>query len=117
MLPLVLDLLVADETNPRSVAFPLAAISEHLEQLPKSPDEVPQSEERKLILDMLTRVRLADVHELSKAGPDGKRESLKALFTQIVTELPKLSEAITTRYFNLTEDEMTRISPRVGSRS
>ena len=114
MLPLVLDLLLADETNPRSIAYPLAQISDHLEQLPKSPEEAPQTEERKLILDLLTRVRLADMYELSKADENGEREALKALFTQLVAELPKLSEAITRRYFNLTEDVVTRLPARVG---
>lgn len=114
MLPLVLDLLLADETNPRSIAYPLAQISDHLDQLPKSPDRSPQTEERRLILDLLTRVRLADMYALSEAGGNGEREALKALFTQLVAELPKLSEAITRRYFNLTEDVVTRLPARVG---
>ncbi|WP_088343624.1 MULTISPECIES: circularly permuted type 2 ATP-grasp protein [Rhodomicrobium] len=116
VLPLVLDLLLVDETNPRSVAFQLHAISQHFDGLPLSPQPAPQSEERKMILDLLTRVRLADVHELSKAGPDKSRDKFKALFTHIVSDLPQLSEAITRRYFNLTEDEMKRIYPRVGPR-
>lgn len=115
-MPLVLDLLMADETNPRSIAFQLVAISEHLDDLPQSPKEVPQSEERKLILDLLTRVRLADVHELARAGSDGSRGAFKALLSQLVTELPLLSETITRRYFNLTEDEMKRVYPRLGPR-
>jgi uncharacterized alpha-E superfamily protein len=114
MLPLVLDLLLADETNPRSIAYPLAQISDHLAQLPKSPDQAPQTEERKLILDLLTRVRLADMYALCEAGGNGEREALKALFTQLVAELPKLSGAITRRYFNLTEDVVTRLPARVG---
>ncbi len=113
--PLVLDLLLADETNPRSIAHPLVQISDHLGQLPKSPDEPPQTEERKLILDLLTKVRLADMYELAKYSPDGEREDLNELFTQLVDDLPKLSSAITRRYFNLTEDEVTRLPPRVGS--
>ncbi|MGF1619107.1 MAG: circularly permuted type 2 ATP-grasp protein [Rhodomicrobiaceae bacterium] len=116
VLPLVLDLLAADENNPRSLVFQLAAISEHLAALPQGPQPAPQSEERKLILDLLTRVRLADAHALSEAGSKGRREEFNALFTLLVSELPHLSEAITRRYFSLTEDEMTRIHPRFGSR-
>jgi len=117
VLPLVLDLLLVDETNPRSLAFQLAAISDHLGALPQSPDEAPQTEERKLILDLLTSVRLADVHDLSDAAGDGQRAAFKALFTLLSEELPDLSGAITRRYFSLTEDEMTRINSRFGSRS
>ena len=35
--PPVLDLLVADDTNPRSVAFQLAALASHVDQLPRDP--------------------------------------------------------------------------------
>lgn len=116
VLPLVLDLLLVDETNPRSIGFQLGAISDHLDDLPKSPQELPKSEERKLILNMQTRVRLSDVYDLSKADHNGQRQEFNALFSQLVTELPELSEAITRRYFSLTEDEVTRIHPSFGTR-
>jgi len=116
-LPLVLDVLLVDETNPRSIGYQLQAISQNFDALPQSPQGAVQGEERKLILDLLTRIRLADVHELAKAGEDESRDAFKALFTQLVADLPKLSEAITRRYFNLTEDEMKRISPRLGPRA
>ena len=116
VLPLVLDLLLADETNPRSIAFQLAAISDHLDDLPKSPEEPPQTEERKLILDLLTRVRLANVQTLGVADETGQRPDFKGLFNQMMTGLPELSTAITRRYFSLTEDEMTRIHPSLGPR-
>ena len=35
----VLDLLLTDESNPRSVAFQLACCAAHVEQLPRDPDE------------------------------------------------------------------------------
>ena len=55
---------------------------------------------------------------MSLPGPDDEqsRDAFKTLFTQLVADLPKLSEAITRRYFNLTEDEMKRIYPRLGPR-
>jgi uncharacterized alpha-E superfamily protein len=112
-LPLVLDLLMADETNPRSIVFQLEAISQHFDALPQTPDAPPQSEKRKLVLDLLMRVKLADVYELSHVETDQPRVAFKALFTQLVTALPKLSEAITRRYFSLTEDEMKRVSPHL----
>ncbi len=116
VLPLVLDLLLADETNPRSILFQIEAISHHFDALPQTPAPVPQSEKRRLVLDLLTRVKLADVHELSAPGPEGAREAFKTLFTQLASDLPRLSEAISRRYFSLTEDEMKRINPRLGSR-
>lgn len=115
-LPLVLDLLLADETNPRSIEFQLEAISRHFDALPKLDEPLQQSEKRKVILDLLTKVKLADVFELSQSEPGTPRELLKALFTQLTADLPKLSEAISRRYFSLTEDEMKRVNPRFGPR-
>ncbi len=39
MLPPVIDLLLLDETNPRSVAFQVAALIDHVDQLPRDADE------------------------------------------------------------------------------
>jgi uncharacterized alpha-E superfamily protein len=117
VLPLVLDLLLTDETNPRSILFQLEAISQHFDALPQTQAPIPQSEKRRLVLDLVTRVKLADVYELAETASEGApREAFKALFTQLTADLPRLSEAITRRYFNLTEDEMRRISPRSGAR-
>jgi uncharacterized alpha-E superfamily protein len=116
VLPLVLDLLLADETNPRSILFQLEAISRHFDALPQTKGPIPQSEKRRLVLDLLTRVKLAEVYELSAAGPEGAREAFRALFTQLAADIPQLSEAISRRYFSLTEDEMRRVNPRLGSR-
>ncbi len=117
VLPLVLDLLVLDETNPRSIAYQLAAIEEHLGVLPQASAGGIQTEEQRMILDLLTRVRLAQVSKLAAPGPDGTRPEFTALFTHIAERLPKLSEAITRRYFHLTEDELRRVYSRTGPRA
>lgn len=114
-LPLVLDLLLVDETNPRSVGFQLHGISKLMEDLPKGPPAAPQMGERKLILGLHTQVQLLDVHALALAQ-GGERSALKEVLSQLNTELPRLSEAITSRYFNLTEDEVKRVGVRLGPR-
>ncbi len=116
LLPLVLDLLLVDETNPRSIGFQLHSIASDLEALPKAVQASPQLEERKIVLELCTRVQLADVYELARTEGNGLRPALKDLFTQLSTELPKLSEAITRRYFNLTEDQVKRVNPLPGVR-
>lgn len=113
MLAPVLSLLLIDEANPRSIAFQLVSISKHLEALPQASEGGIQTEEQRLTLASLTRVRLAQVLPLaSPAG--GKREELRALLTGLIAELPKLSEAIACRYFSLTEDTLTRVNNRLG---
>lgn len=114
--PLVLDLLLVDETNPRSVGFQLSSIAAHLDALPKGAQASLQLEERRIVLDLRTRVQLSDVHAIAASEGNGTRPALKELLTQLTTELPKLSEAITRRYFSLTEDQVKRVNLLLGSR-
>ena len=117
MLPLILDLLVVDESNPRGIGFQLATISEHLWALPQATQHSPHTEEQRIVLDLMTRVRLANVAGLAYPGPDGVRTELQELLGHLIASLPKLSEAITRRYFNLTEDELRRVAARFGQAS
>jgi uncharacterized circularly permuted ATP-grasp superfamily protein/uncharacterized alpha-E superfamily protein len=114
ILSLVLDLLMVDESNPRGIGFQLRAIDEHLHALPQASPHAPHNEEQRLILDLLTRVRLAKVTSLEHANAEGKRHELQKLLSRLISGLPKLSEAITRRYFNLTEDELRRVYTRFG---
>ena len=117
ILSLILDLLVVDESNPRGIGFQLATISDHLAALPQATHHSPHTEEQRIILDLVARVRLANVAGLAHPGPAGVRTELQELLGHMISSLPKLSEAITRRYFNLTEDELRRVYARFGQRS
>jgi len=110
MLALVLDLLLLDESNPRSLAYQLASVSRHLAALPQSKQGAGLTEERRLILSMLTSVRLANVEEI--AG-DGERTLLQTMMREQLRMLPRLTTAIERRYFNLTEDQPHRVHTRL----
>lgn len=56
----VLDLLLADESNPRSVAFQIARLAEHVAELPKPVSGMRLPEDR-VLLKCLTELRLTDV--------------------------------------------------------
>lgn len=114
VLPLILDLLIVDESNPRGMGFQLSRISDHLAALPQATQHSPHTEEQRIVLDLMTRVRLARVADLAHPGPAGLRTELQELLTHSISALPKLSEAITRRYFNLTEDELRRVHTRFG---
>lgn len=101
MLHLVLDLLMLDETNPRSIAFQLEAISSHLESLPQAREGSELPKERRLILSLRTSVQLFDTESLA-AGKS--RARLHKILCELLEQLPRLSDAITHRYFNLSED-------------
>ena len=114
VLALVLDLLMLDELNPRGIGFQLAKISEHLKALPQASQQAAHNEEQRLILDLQTRVQLAKVNELAHPDAEEKRTGLQELLSSLISGLPKLNEAITRRYFNLTEDEPRRVYTRLG---
>ncbi len=109
MLPLVLDLLLLDETNPRSLSFQLAAISAHMETLPDARQGTNLSEDRRLILDLLTSIRLADVESIAR---DANRAQLDDLLQKQIQLLPQFSNAVTAHYFSLTDETPHRAQLR-----
>ena len=100
---LMLDLLIVDETNPRSIAFQLAALSSHIDQLPQTGQGHERTEAQRTALSMLNDVRLTDVTLLAQAESDGQRLALSRLLSAQVDRLPQLSDAITRRYFSVVE--------------
>ncbi len=114
VLSLVLDLLLADESNPRSTAFQLIAIREHLEALPRAATDRGRSEEQRQALALLTQVQLADVGTIASVGKNGRRNTLISVLEQQVSGLPELSEMITRRYFNLTDSTPRRVLTRLA---
>ncbi|WP_035238246.1 circularly permuted type 2 ATP-grasp protein [Desulfobacter vibrioformis] len=104
MEPLV-DLLLLDEINPRSVGFQLAALHSHLETLPK-PHPLPfRTKEEKIILDLTTRLRLADTQELMILGEKHVLPNLDALLEKLNNDLQGLADSITQHYLSRIETE------------
>jgi uncharacterized alpha-E superfamily protein len=103
MLPLLFDLLLTDESNPRSIAFQLAELARHIDTLPQSSDGGGRIEEQRMALSLLTSVRLADVTALARTDPDGRRSSLRMLLGEQAATLTTLSDVLGRRYFNLVE--------------
>ncbi|HLJ09534.1 MAG TPA: circularly permuted type 2 ATP-grasp protein [Planctomycetaceae bacterium] len=96
----VLDLLLADEGNPRSLAFQMAAVTEHLERLPRDADGAARRPEQRLMLAALTAVRLGDADRLAAVDPSGRRADLEQLLNEAAQSLPAVSDAITQTYLS-----------------
>ncbi len=92
---LVLDLLLVDEANPRSVGFQLQTLAVHLQQLPGQSDSGRLPEEQQCIMKALTAVRLARTAELA-ADRDQLREALESL----KHDLFDASTALSNRYLS-----------------
>jgi uncharacterized circularly permuted ATP-grasp superfamily protein/uncharacterized alpha-E superfamily protein len=97
---LVLDLLLIDETNPRSLAFQVAALAAHVEQLPDR-EGAPgrHSLEKRLTLMALTSTRLAHVEDLTTCTGEG-RILLRRFLDELEADLLDLSQALTGKYLS-----------------
>lgn len=99
----LLDLLLQDETNPRSLSYQLKHLHDDIRMLPRQSKvlgyKIP---EQRLALQALSAVRLADTQELAIVQR-GERPQLTQLLAQLVQVLPKLSDAITNSYFSHAE--------------
>ena len=94
----VLDLLLTDETNPRSVVFQFVALNEHISHLPRNPNRAQRGEDERLVMSALNSIRMVDIEHLCVAREGGNRKALDALLSKLSQQLPKLSEAISHRY-------------------
>ena len=98
----VLDLLLTDETNPRSVAFGIAALSQHVQLLPGDRATPTWRAEQKMAESLLSSLRLAAVDDLCRTDRQGMRPQLDELLDRLFIELPALSETMSHNYLSHT---------------
>lgn len=96
----VLDLLIADESNPRSLVFQLQSLRDVIGQLPHDPNEAVRPPEERLIVALLTQVQLVDIRELASADETGRRPHLAEFLTGMHQDLPLLADAISHHYLS-----------------
>ncbi len=96
----VLDLLIADESNPRSLVFLLQALRDVIGQLPHDPAAAVRSSEERMIVALLTTVQLADIQELAKPDETGRRLRLERFLTELHQDVPLLADAISHHYLS-----------------
>jgi uncharacterized circularly permuted ATP-grasp superfamily protein/uncharacterized alpha-E superfamily protein len=95
----VVDLLMTDETNPRSVLFQLDTLADHLAVLPDMRSAAAgRSHEEKLLLRASTELRLAEVADTCAPDDSGARPRLRALLERLGTILPELSDSLCNAY-------------------
>ncbi len=94
----VLDLLVTDETNPRSLAFQLQRLDAHLGSLPREEPLGILDVDQRASLTLLSAVRLADPDALTTPNISGERKALKELVETVRVQLPIVERALTARY-------------------
>ncbi len=106
------DLLVLDESNPRSLAFQVAAIEAGLAELPRATPY--RNPEHKATLALLTTLRCADAGPLGETGQDGRRAALLALLAEAEGALQGVAEQIATAWFAHAEPVRTEVMAARG---
>ncbi len=100
-LPMVLELLLLDETHPRSVAYQLHQLSIHVDALPRVKSKSRLSEEERLILKTYTDLRLCNMSELTLANEnEGIYTDLEILLSNTTDLLWRFAEVIAEAYFS-----------------
>lgn len=95
----VLDLILADESNPRSLVSQLLRLKADVDQLPRARGAIRPAEER-IAMAMVTAVQLADIQKLSQPDEDGERGQLEDLLAYLEDDIPRLSDAISNHFLS-----------------
>lgn len=101
----VLDLILLDETNPRSLAFQIQALDDHAAHLPRS-RQLPshRSPEGRITLEALSALRLAVPEQLAfLSQKEAVRPNLAGLLSHVSTLLPLYSVTISNSFFQHTQ--------------
>jgi len=98
----VLDLLLVDASNPRSLAFQLGALTEHAANLPRDPRAPPVLAEQRRLEHLTATLRDADLPALARAREEGDAAAMSGWLDEFLAGLSALSDELTHFYFTLT---------------
>ena len=100
-LPMVLELLMMDETHPRSLAYQLQHLCQQISALPREQRKGQLSAEERLILKAYTDLRLVKVLDLlSNAEQATVHKKLDQLLSNTSSSLSRTAEVIAQAYFS-----------------
>jgi uncharacterized circularly permuted ATP-grasp superfamily protein/uncharacterized alpha-E superfamily protein len=100
-LPMVLELLLLDESHPRSLAYQLSQLSTHIGALPRVKAKSHLSQDEALILKAYTNLRLVNVLNLTLAKDNaGIYNDLDTVLSNTTDLLWRLAEVIAQTYFS-----------------
>ncbi len=95
----VCDLVLLDDTNPRSLLFQLSQLVKHFDRLPRERLTALPSPGQRILIDCVARLRLADPRQLGSTGGTASGSEIAKVIRHIGAAMPRLSEAIAVSYF------------------
>ena len=100
-LPTALEMLLLDESNPRSLVYQLKRLQEQIRDLPREKIGYRLSEEEQLILEALTQLQLSNTFQLAqRAENTTQRQGLEKLLVRLAQILIEISDVLTQAYFS-----------------
>lgn len=111
----LIDLVFADESNPRSVIFQLETIGEHLQQLEHARAGQLLTRDRQIAIRQIGELRLIDVFAVADTESRfGTRPGLQRLCRQLEQGTEDLSNLVTHRYFSHSAPRRLGMAPGHG---
>ncbi|HUB70087.1 MAG TPA: circularly permuted type 2 ATP-grasp protein [Acidimicrobiales bacterium] len=95
----LLDLLLSDQDNPRSVAHQLDELAADVHLMPRVDKRSRLSEPERLVLEASTTLRVADTALLAQSHPDGTHPELDDLLSRLRKLFYRAAEAIDEDHF------------------
>ena len=96
----MLELLLADETNPRSVAFQAAALLDGVHSLPATTSRRRRRPSTAIAKRLRQLLRDANMDEIKRRDANGQRLALEAHLQTVRNGVTDLSDAMTARYLS-----------------
>jgi uncharacterized alpha-E superfamily protein len=107
----VWDLLLVDESNPRSLGFQLTALADHIDMLAAHRRAAFLGPEQRLTVWLTGAVRTAEIERLCVADEDGEIRQLEIFMETLRSKLWELSEEVTRQYFTHSNGRSNVVRP------
>lgn len=112
----VLELLLLDGANPRSLAYQLEHLQQHIAKLPRERSTYRLSEEERVLLEASSRLHLSNLTALAQVAPGTTRyQELDELLAHLGQLLAQTSNILTQTYFSHAQGPQQLVPTRAES--
>jgi uncharacterized circularly permuted ATP-grasp superfamily protein/uncharacterized alpha-E superfamily protein len=95
---LVLELLLLEPNNARSLLYQIERLEAHIDRLPRQAKGARLTTEQRILVETSSRLRLTDIATLTSTN-NGRRRKLESFVDHMLHSLGQLSNALTLTYF------------------
>ncbi len=104
----LLELIILDARNPRSLISLVETLNRHVEMLPRRETPPHLTREQRCAFELLATVRLCEIPKLVHVDETGLRPALARFLGEVATSLYELPTSLTATYFSHSETQELR---------